>query len=128
MDIDIAAVRRNLRARAERERAERERLREAAECAVTEAARRLAPASPAARVYLFGSVIRPGAFRRDSDVDVAVEGLGAEAFSALWKALEAAAPDWLIDLRDLGADADFAARVRATGKLIYERSDPDPQS
>ncbi|HEY71679.1 MAG TPA: nucleotidyltransferase domain-containing protein [Thermoflexia bacterium] len=41
----------------------------------------MAPSYPSLRrVYLFGSVIRPGAFLPSSDIDVAVEGLDAEAY------------------------------------------------
>jgi len=124
MAIDILAARRNLRARAERERAERDARRAAAERAVTQAVRRVVAAfSSVRRVFLFGSVIRENAFRADSDVDVAIEGLGVEDYFAIWRAIEEAAPDWAIDVRDITQPSLFADRVRATGKLIYERVD-----
>jgi len=128
MSIDIAAARRNLQARAERERAEREARRAAAERAVTEAVRRIIPGFPTVtRVFLFGSITRENAFRADSDVDVAIEGLGVADYFPIWKAIEDAALDWLIDVRDITQASDFADRVRATGKLIYERVNQTPQ-
>ena len=128
MTIDIAAVRRNLQARADRERAEREIRRAAAERAVTEAARRVAPNfSAVTRIFLFGSVTRDNAFRPDSDVDVAIEGLGTADYFSIWRAIEEAAPDWTIDVRDITQPSAFADRVRSTGKLIYERVNPTAQ-
>lgn len=124
MTIDINAARRNLEARAERTRVERETRRTAAERVVTEAVQRVVVDFPSIRrVFLFGSVIRPSGFRADSDVDVGIEGLGVEDYFAVWRAIERAAPDWLIDVRDITQPSDFAERVKATGKLIYERSD-----
>jgi len=129
MTIDIAAVRRNLQARAEREQLEREARRAAAERAVTEAVRRVVAGFPTVRrVFLFGSVTRPNAFRLDSDVDVAVEGLGVADYFPIWRAIEEAAPEWTIDVRDITQPSTFADRVRTTGKLIYERSHPTAQS
>lgn len=70
-------------------RAERETLRrEVLEQART-AIRRLAPRFPAIRaVYLFGSVLAPGRFLPDSDVDVAVDCDNLEAETPFWRALE----------------------------------------
>jgi len=61
MTIDIAAARRNLQARVERERAEREARRTAAERAVVDF-------STVRRVYLFVSVTRENAFRAYADM------------------------------------------------------------
>lgn len=122
--IDIAAVRHNLQARAERERAGRETLRTAAEHIVSEAVQKAIVNFPSVkRVFLFGSVIRPNAFRPDSDVDVAVEGLGVADYFSIWRAIEEAAPGWTIDVRDITQPSEFAERVRATGKTVYERVD-----
>ena len=124
MTIDINAARRNLQARAERVQAERETRRATAEHAVTEAVRRVVTDFPSIqRVFLFGSVTRPSGFRADSDVDLAIEGLGVADYFAVWRAIERAAPDWAVDVRDITQPSDFAESVRATGKLIYERSD-----
>lgn len=124
MTVDIAAARRNLQARAARESAAREDRRAAAGRAVTDAVAHVAGRFPAVkRIFLFGSVTRPNAFRADSDVDVGVEGANAADYFAIWRAIEEAAPGWTIDVRDMDESPEFARRVRATGKLIYERVD-----
>ena len=126
--VDIAAVRHNFQAREAQRRAEREARRAAAKRAVTEAALKVVANFPSVRrIYLFGSVTRANAFRADSDVDVAVEGLGIADYFPIWRAIEEAALDWAIDVRDITEPSTFAERVRASGKLIYERDVPNPQ-
>ncbi len=71
--------------------------------------------------YLFGSILRPGAFHSHSDIDIAVEGLAPEAYSSLWRDLEVALPHWFIDLRELPAAGSFTKLVKLTGQKIYER-------
>ena len=73
------------------------------------------------RVYLYGSVVREGAFHEESDIDVGVEGTTAEDYSGFWRELQRALPDWFVDVRELNDDAGFAEIVRLTGELIYER-------
>ena len=78
---------------------------------------------------MFGSVLRPGAMRLTSDIDIAIEGrLSAKDYFALWRQLEHAAAGWPIELVELDKDLHFAARVRETGELIYEHTDSDAQS
>jgi len=122
--VDLDTCRAAFRARQQKLRAERESRRLDALEAVRQAILACAPGySSVRRIYLFGSVARPGAFRRDSDVDVAVEGIGTAEYFDLWRDLERAAPEWTIDLRDITRPSLFAERVRATGHLIYERND-----
>ena len=127
MEIDIAAARAHLQAREARLKREREAIRQQAIQAVRLAVKSILPRFPQVqRVYLFGSVIRPGAFRSLSDVDIAVEGeLSAEDYFALWRELDRAVPDWQIDLVELGRDVFFADRVREAGEVIYERPNSD---
>ncbi len=62
--------------------------------------------------------------RRDSDIDVAVEGhLDAADYFALWRGLERAMPGWELDLIELDERIHFAKIVRAEGEVIYERAD-----
>ena len=70
-----------------------------------------------------------GAFRRDSDIDVGVEGeLTAEDFFALWREIEAAAPGWEVDLVELDRSrVHFAERVRQEVELVYAAGNPDAQ-
>jgi predicted nucleotidyltransferase len=121
-NVDLDACRRSFIARQESRQAERERRRQAALEAAADAITSVLPRYPTIRrAYLFGSVSRRGAFRVDSDVDIAVEGVDATDFFTLWRDLEEAMPDWTVDLRDLVPGSDFARRVQERGRLIYER-------
>ncbi len=72
--------------------------------------------------YLFGSILQPGSFRSDSDIDIAIEGGTAEDYFALWHELADALPEWFIDLRDLPTDEFFTQKVHLLGKKIYDCS------
>jgi len=126
--VDIAACREAFLARQQKAWAGRESRRLTALKAVRQAVMECVPSYPSVqRAYLFGSVVRQGAFRVDSDVDVAVEGIGVAEYFDLWRDLEQAAPEWMIDLRDITRPSLFAERVRATGLLIYERNNAGTQ-
>ena len=74
-----------------------------------EAVSRLALHYPGVRrVYLFGSLVQPGRFRRDSDIDVAVECDTVETESAFWRALE----------RALGRDVDVRPLTGAIAEAV----------
>lgn len=121
-DVDVAACRRSFLAREERARAKRELRRQTALKAATDAIRsRVADYPALRRVYLFGSVLRQGAFKPRSDIDIAVEGVDAVDFFSLWRDLEEAMPDWAVDLRDLVPGSKFALRVQERGRIVYER-------
>ncbi|MCS7290351.1 MAG: nucleotidyltransferase domain-containing protein [Roseiflexus sp.] len=126
-NFDVAASRAYLRSRQERAYQAAEQRRHAALHAICAAARAVFPNFPGVRrAYVFGSALRPGAMRADSDIDVAIEGaLSAEEYFALWRELEKAASDWTIDLVELDREVRFADSVRKEGMLIYERPDPD---
>jgi len=128
--FDVAVCRAHLRARQEREHQAREQRRQAALQALRTAARSVLPRFPdVQRAFLFGSVLHPGGLRSTSDIDVAIEGkLDAQAYFALWRELERAAPGWLIDLVELDRDLHFAALVRERGELIYGYPDSDAES
>jgi len=73
------------------------------------------------QIYLFGSVTQPGQFRDRSDIDIAVAGTNAATYFALWRDLEAACPNWAIDLREImNQPCHFTDTVRQTGELVYE--------
>ena len=128
--LDVAACRAHLRARQRRQYEAREQRRQAALKALRSAAPSVLPRFPGVRqAYLFGSVLRPGALRGTSDIDVAIEGaLNAKEYFALWRELERAVAGWTIDLVELERDLHFAARVRERGELIYGHPGSDPES
>lgn len=128
--FDVAACRAHLRARQERQYLAREERRQTALEALRSAACSVLPRFPGVqRAYLFGSVLRPGALRSTSDIDLAVEGrLSAEEYFALWRELERAAVGWPIDLVEMDRDLRFAARVREQGELIYGGPDTNAES
>ena len=70
-----------------------------------EAARRAAAfikaAYPVARVRLFGSILYSDSFGPQSDIDLAVEGVGWPEYLQLWSALDKLVPEFEIDLVDM---------------------------
>ena len=127
--IDLTACLAHLRSLQERTYQARERQRQALLRTVRAAVRSILPCFPGVRrAYLFGSVVRPGAMRPTSDIDIAIEGsLNAEEYFALWRRLEQAVAGWPIELVELDKDLHFATRVFEKGELIYERSDSDAE-
>jgi predicted nucleotidyltransferase len=125
----IEEYRRNFKARLKRQLEKRERTRQQALRAVWETAPAIISSwQSVRRAYLFGSVTRLGAFHEASDVDIAVEGITAQEYFALWQALERALPDWAIDVRDITPASPFGDLIRKTGVLIYERTDSSTTS
>jgi predicted nucleotidyltransferase len=120
--VDLEACRENFQARQKQRLEDLEAHRLAAHTAIMIALGTVLPFHPeVARIYLFGSVTKPGEFQADSDIDVAVEGTNAEQYFALWHELNDAAPDWVIDLREIDRPSYFADTVRQRGELVYER-------
>jgi predicted nucleotidyltransferase len=75
----------------------------------------------AERVYLIGSLARPGKFHQHSDVDLAVVGLAPERyFQALSEMGRLAGREVdLILLED--ATADMVSHIKEEGIVLYER-------
>jgi predicted nucleotidyltransferase len=112
---------------ARRERArweEREVTRRDAGERARAAIRETAPRFPAIRaVYLFGSILQPGRFLPDSDVDVAVDCDELAVETPFWRALEEILRR-NVDLRPrVGAVAEA---VESYGELCYAREIPRP--
>jgi predicted nucleotidyltransferase len=121
-DAAMDGYRRSYRQRLIEKQQQREAIRQQVTQKIISRAPGIAAAYPSVkRLYLFGSLVKPGAFRPDSDVDLAVEGGNAEVYFALWRDLDHAFADWFIDLRDISTPSSFAEQVRRTGLLIYER-------
>jgi predicted nucleotidyltransferase len=124
--IDIVAARAYLQAREQQRFQKCESIRQQALQWAHEAARNILPAFPRVRkAYLFGSVMHSGAMRRDSDIDIAIEGeLKAEDYFALWREMERAIPGRTVEVVELGKDPHFTESVRQSGELIYARVEP----
>ena len=77
------------------------------------------------RIYQWGSLLDRKRFSEISDLDIAVEGLNgpAEFFHVLGIAMNATAlPVDVVELEKV--PADVAERIRRTGALVHERSEP----
>jgi predicted nucleotidyltransferase len=128
-NVDVAACRESFIVREEKKLADLEKRRERALKAAVKAITTTVSDYPEVRrVFLFGSVLRAGGFRPDSDVDIAVEGANASDYFSLWRDLEEAMPGWTVDLRDFVPGSHFASRVQARGYLVYEREDSGAES
>jgi predicted nucleotidyltransferase len=129
MAIDLQHCRENFSQRAATQQAARETLRQQAHQAAIAAILQIAPNyPPITQIYLFGSVTRSGGFHSQSDIDIAVAGTDATAYFALWRDLEAACPDWAIDLREINQPSHFTNTVHQFGELVYESSGGSAQS
>lgn len=116
---------REYHARRERElREEREALRLGLLERARGAIRQSAPRFPAIHaVWLFGSILQPGRFRPDSDIDVAVDCDDIEVETPFWRELEESLKRD-VDLRPrLGP---IASAVKDYGELCYEREIAGP--
>lgn len=72
------------------------------------------------QAYIFGSLVQPGRFRPDSDVDIAVEqDLAANYFTVLGKLVAALGRE--VDLIELSR-CHFADKIRQEG-LLWTSSD-----
>jgi len=128
MTIDLQQCRDNFRRREAERQFAREKLRRQAREAAIAAISQVLPRYPkVTEIYLFGSITQTGRFHDHSDIDIAVSGTDAATYFALWRDLEAACPDWFIDLREINQPSHFTDSVRQTGELIYESSSRTPQ-
>lgn len=75
------------------------------------------------KVVLFGSVLEPGRFREDSDIDIAVEGLAKrDHFKALARLMMKSPVE--VDLKPIEDVSELLRQRIAKGKVLYaERED-----
>lgn len=96
------------------ERAERcEAARRVARDRLRQALTELLP--PGSQVWVFGSVIRPGCFQDDSDLDIAVDGLPPGISEAWLQYQLALRTDRSVDVVDLG-ETGLRARIEREGE------------
>ena len=75
------------------------------------------------RIYQWGSLVRPGAFKSYSDIDIAVEGvIDPERFFALLGQAQALTR-FPLDIVQIDKIApEYADDIRKNGRLAYERA------
>jgi predicted nucleotidyltransferase len=76
------------------------------------------------KVVLFGSALTKGGFRKDSDIDLGVEGLPKESyFEAVARLMMASRFD--VDLKPIEDVSDLLKKRMTGGRVLYEqRKDP----
>ena len=62
------------------------------------------------RVVLFGSLVYASGFARESDVDMAIEGLGSDDYWRAWRAVEDIITDREVDLVEIETATDALRR------------------
>lgn len=79
------------------------------------------------RIYQWGSLLRRKYFSEQSDIDIALEGVGgAERFFALYRDAEELTR-FRLDLVELERiEPEYAAAIRQNGVIVYDRDQPDP--
>lgn len=117
---DIRSYAAAWRERFTREKQELTREQEAVRGRANECARVLVSTFEAERVWLVGSLVRDGAWRSRSDVDLVVEGLPPHRY---WEALDsiseiACLPVDLVRTEESPSHAELA---RTRGRLLHER-------
>ena len=106
-----------------RRREEREALRQSMLAKSRAAIRQLAPQFPAVTaVYLFGSIMQPGHFTQNSDIDVSVKVRDVAVETPFWRALEQAL-GWDVDVRPYTPPITDA--VAWYGECVYARKSLD---
>lgn len=121
--MDTAVYRQYHQEREAQRRQEREALRVRLLARSRAAIGELAPQFPAlTAVYLFGSIMQPGHFRPQSDIDVAVAVDDIAVETPFWRALEEAL-QWEVDVRPYLPPITDA--VAWHGECVYERESAD---
>ncbi len=120
--FDIAAARRNYRARGEECRARLRRLWERAREEADEAVRIVVEHYRPKRVIQWGSVLRPEAFTEISDIDIAVEGIDdMESWSRMERDLLAVVSFPLDLVRFDRIHPEHQRQILSRGVVVYER-------
>lgn len=120
MNTDLAPYVAAWKQRIKQQEEENARLRRRARRDARKMARVLGEEFGVPRVYLFGSVLRPGYFGAASDIDLAVEGLAPDLVYRAERRLEeiTSFPFDLVELEE--AMPELAERVRQEGEVLYE--------
>jgi predicted nucleotidyltransferase len=121
--IDLDKVRAFLAGKAATRRERLDRALARAEADFERIVRHISTQYPVTRIWQWGSLVEKRHFSEISDIDIALEGLGGpEEYSAiLGDAMRMT--DFPLDIIELEKiDLFDSARIRARGRLVYERS------
>jgi len=117
--MDISKCAHYLKAKEKRKIWEREKIRRKAMAKLSLLNKILSNFSQVKKAYIFGSIIKEGKFRENSDIDIALEGKVKEDYFLIWSELEEKLNEG-VDLRIL--DSGVTSQIiKKEGKLIYER-------
>lgn len=111
----LQVIRKNLQKREQERRQQRESLRQARLQEVEKLLIQYFSAFPATKVYLFGSILVPGHFTPDSDIDIAVENHPQDRLD-LYSALSRLLP-YPVDVVVM-EQCHFASDIRQNGRLL----------
>lgn len=117
--MDISKCANYLKEKKERRIWEREKIRRKAMAKLSLLNEILSNFPEVKKAYIFGSIIKEGKFRENSDIDIALEGKVKEDYFLIWSELEEKLNKG-VDLRIL--DSGVTSQIiKKEGKLIYER-------
>jgi len=71
------------------------------------------------RLVVFGSLVHPESFGPESDIDMAVDGIGWPDYLRAWNEVESLAPGFRVDLIDIGIVSDrMRLRIEQEGQAL----------
>lgn len=74
---------------------------------------------PSATLRVFGSLLYADSFGPNSDIDLAIDGVGWPEYLRLWSALERQLPDFVIDLVDVNiVSPEMRAHIEREGQSL----------
>jgi len=117
--MDISKCANYLKEKEKRRLWEREKVRRKAMAKLSLLSEILSNFPEVKKAYIFGSIIKEGKFREDSDIDIALEGKVREDYFLIWSELEEELNEG-VDLRILNSGVTSQI-IKKEGKLIYER-------
>lgn len=117
--MDISKCANYLKEKEKRRLWEREKIRRKAIAKLSLRNEILSNFAEVKKVYIFGSIVKEGKFRENSDIDIALKGKVKEDYFLIWSELEEELNEG-VDLRILNSGVTSQI-IKKEGKSIYER-------